>query len=106
MGQGFFRYSGGALPDFWASKDPFGTNDPLDALPRTVLLECSVVGAMFASCVLAIGNLGARYRLKNQCLLGSYTSSCFHIARKVAAIFLASVSLARLGLVSPETKRW
>jgi hypothetical protein len=41
-----------------------------------------------------------------RCFCGAYPSSVFHKARTMAAIFLASVTLARLGLVPPASSRW
>ena len=40
------------------------------------------------------------------CLLESYSSSVFHITRAIVAIFLASETLARLGLVPAANQRW
>ena len=39
------------------------------------------------------------------CLLESYSSSFFHITRVIVAIFLASETLARLGLVPAANQR-
>jgi hypothetical protein len=40
------------------------------------------------------------------CLLESYSSSVFHITRAIVAIFLASDTLARLGLVPAANQCW
>ena len=46
------------------------------------------------------------YAFSLRCFSGAYPSSVFHMARTIAAIFRASVTLARLGLVPPASSRW
>lgn len=78
-----------------------GTKDKVDALPRTSLgLECfdpdrsdGVTSAVtYAVCF-------------RHCLFASYTSLCFHIDSTAAAMRLASVNLARLGLIPASNIR-
>lgn len=59
-------------------------------------------GVDLSSIAIALGETSYGFDI----FAGSYSSFFFHIANVIAAIFLARVSFARLGLVPAATSRW
>lgn len=78
-----------------------GSNGCSPPTPTRLSGAARSIGVDLSSVAITLGETSYGFDV----FLGSYASFVFHMAKVIAAIFLASVSLARLGLVPAASNR-